>query len=181
MEDLPDREAADAVRSRIDWKYALHLALDDPGFDFSLLSDFRQRLIRHNLGPMLFERVLKRLTELKLLKAGGRLRTDSTHVLSRVRVLSRLELVAETMRLALEAIAAQQPAWLQIIALAHWYERYQRQLTSFKLPRAQAKREELAFEIGADGFYLLEQLKQAQAPADLAALVEVQLLAQVWQ
>jgi len=181
VENLPDREAADAVRTRIDWKYALHLALDDPGFDFSLLSDFRQRLISHDSGPMMFEQVLKRLSELELLKSGGQQRTDSTYVLSRVRVLSRLELVAETMRLALEAIAAQQPAWLQIIALAHWYERYQRQLTSFKLPRAQDKREKLAFEIGADGFYLLEQLQQAQSPAELRALVEVQLLAQVWQ
>ena len=38
MENLPDREAADAVRSRIDWKYALHLPLADTGFDDSVLS-----------------------------------------------------------------------------------------------------------------------------------------------
>jgi len=101
IENIPDRQAAEQVRARIDWKYALHLALDDPGFDFSVLSDFRQRLVRHEAGPGVFKRVLERLVELGLLSKGGKQRTDATYVLSAVRDLSRLELVAETMRLAL--------------------------------------------------------------------------------
>jgi transposase len=181
MENLSDRSAADAVRTRIDWKYALHLALDDPGFDFSLLSDFRQRLVEHAGARLIFQRLLERLRELDLLGPGGRQRTDSTHVLSQVRALSRLELVAESMRLALEAIAAQQPDWLQEIALPHWYERYRRILTSFHLPRAKEKREALAMDIGADGFYLLEHLHQASSPAHLLELDEIRLLEQVWQ
>ncbi len=45
-EGLSDRQAAEAVRSRIDWKYALSLELEDSGFDFSILSEFRQRLLQ---------------------------------------------------------------------------------------------------------------------------------------
>lgn len=181
MENLPDRDAADAVRTRIDWKYALHLDLENPGFDFSLLSDFRQRLLEHEGAQLMFERLLERLKELDLLGKGGRQRTDSTHVLSQVRALSRLELVAETMRLALEAVADQEPDWLAEIAPPHWYERYQRLLTSFRLPRSKEKRETLALDIGADGFYLLEQLHHTHTPGDLVDLAEVKLLEQVWQ
>ena len=45
-ENLTDRQAADAVRGRLDWKYALGLGLEDEGFDFSVLSEFRDRLAR---------------------------------------------------------------------------------------------------------------------------------------
>jgi len=58
-ENLTDRQAADAVRSRIDWKYALGLELRDAGFHFSVLSDFRMRLIE---GEAL-ERLLTRMLE----------------------------------------------------------------------------------------------------------------------
>lgn len=180
IENIPDRQAAEQVRARIDWKYALHLPLDDPGFDFSVLSDFRERLIRHEAGSRLFVRVLERLVELDLLSKGGKQRTDATYVLSAVRDLSRLELVAETMRLALEAIAELDPDWLRSIAQPHWYERYQRLLTTFRLPRGKQKQQDLAFEIGRDGFYLLQQLEQAQSPAQLSQLSEVKLLGQVW-
>ena len=44
-ESLPDRQAAEAVRGRIDWKYLLGMKLTDAGFDFSVLSEFRGRLL----------------------------------------------------------------------------------------------------------------------------------------
>ncbi len=181
IDHLADREAADAVRGRIEWKYALHLALDDPGFDFSLLSDFRQRLVSHAGGQRMFARVLARLSELNLLSKGGQQRTDSTYVLSAVRSLNRLELVAETMRLALEAVAEQAPEWLRAIAQPDWYERYQRLLTTFRLPRSKDKREALALAIGQDGFYLLSVLGQDDSPSRLRQLPEVKQLDQVWQ
>jgi transposase len=87
MEHVTDREAAELVRARIDWKYALRLPLDDTGFDFSVLSDFRERLVAHGAGPQLFGRVLERLMSFGLLRKGGKQRTDATHVLGAVRDL----------------------------------------------------------------------------------------------
>lgn len=181
IENIPDRQAAEQVRARIDWKYALHLPLEHAGFDFSVLSDFRQRLVNHEAGSRIFKRVLERLVELELLRSGGKQRTDATYVLSAVRDLSRLELVAETMRLALEALAEQDPVWLRTIAQVHWYERYNRILTTFRLPRGRQRQQDLAFEIGADGFYLLEQVQTVGTDPTLAQLAELQLLDQVWR
>src|SRR4051794_4338536 len=105
-EGLSDRHAAEAVRARIDWKYLLGLELSDPGFDFSVLCEFRDRLLAGGAQERLLERVLEVARELGVLKARGRQRTDSTHVLAAVRTLNRLELVAETLRAALNATAA---------------------------------------------------------------------------
>ena len=63
LEDLSDRQAAEAVRARIDWKYLLGLDLTDPGFDFSVLTEFRARLLAHEAGQRLFERLIHRLSE----------------------------------------------------------------------------------------------------------------------
>src|ERR1041384_2176203 len=90
-EGLSDRQAADAVRGRIDWKYALGLELADPGFDFSVLCEFRARLVAGRLEQALLDAMLARLRERGLLKARGRQRTDSTHVLAAVRAVNRLE------------------------------------------------------------------------------------------
>ncbi|WP_456302978.1 transposase, partial [Streptomyces mirabilis] len=89
-EGLSDRQAADQVRARMDWKFLLALELDDPGFDFTVLGDFRSRLIMHGLEERVLEAMLARLSEAGLLRAGGRQRTDSTHVLAAVRTLNRM-------------------------------------------------------------------------------------------
>jgi transposase len=101
-ENLSDRQAADAVRSRIDWKYLLGLELTDSGFDFSVLSEFRHRLIAGQAEHLLLEQLLTHCRNLGLVKARGKQRTDSTRVLASIRALNRLELVAETLRAALE-------------------------------------------------------------------------------
>jgi transposase len=103
-EDLSDRRAADAVRARIDWKYALGLELDDPGFDFSVLCEFRARLTAGGAERLLLDEMLEACKARGLLKARGRQRTDSTHVLAAARDLNRLELVGETLRAALERV-----------------------------------------------------------------------------
>jgi IS5 family transposase len=121
---LTDRQAADAVRGRIDWKYALGLELTDPGFDHTVLTGFRQRLIDHGLEETLLDVLLARLSELGLVKAGGRQRTDSTHVLAAVRSANRLEFLAETLRASLEALAAAAPDWLATRIDAEWVTRY---------------------------------------------------------
>jgi transposase len=116
MEDLADRAAAEAVQMRLDWKYALHLPLDYEGFNFSVLSEYRARLVNHQAQGRVFDALLKDLQALGLLKRRGRQRTDSLAVLTRVRELTRLELVVETLRVALQALLAVDPEWTRATA-----------------------------------------------------------------
>jgi transposase len=102
MEDLSDRQAAHAARTRIDWKYALRLELADPGFDFSVLSEFHTRLLTGQAEQRLLTRLLEVAMAHGWVRARGRQRTDSTHILAAVRTLNRLELVGETLRHAPE-------------------------------------------------------------------------------
>src|SRR5262245_21264964 len=113
-ENLSDRQAAHAVRSRIDWKYLLGLELTDAGCDHTVLSEFRTRLMQHDAATQLFEVVLRQCQALGLLKAYGRQRTDSTHVLAAISALNRLELVGEAMRAALHRLVEAAPAWLRV-------------------------------------------------------------------
>ncbi len=179
-EGLSDRQAADAVRGRIDWKYLLALDLADAGFDFSVLCEFRARLLQHEATERLLARLLDAAREGGLLKARGRQRTDSTHVLAAVRTLNRLELVGETLRAALNAIAVAAPDWLRAIAPPDWHERYDRRVEDMRLPDTGPKREAYAVQVGTDGFVLLDALDRAGAPADAAALPEVAVLRRVW-
>lgn len=110
----------------------------------------------------------------------GKQRTDSTHVLAAIRTLRRLECVWETMRHALNVLSEVAPSWL----LAHmdpgWAERYEKRFSDFRLPKAEAKRTELAELIGADGRWLLEQLYAESHLPWLRELDAIQTLRRVW-
>jgi transposase len=179
-ENLTDRQAADAVRGRLDWKYCLGLALDDGGFDFSVLSEFRDRLVAAGLERSLFELLLGRVKELGLVQPGGTQRTDSTHVLGRIRDLNRLELAGETVRAALEALAAAAPGWLAGVIDTSWQEVYGQRVDGWRLPPSEAKRTELAAQYGRDGYLLLEAVRAPSAPGWLRELAAVEVLRQVW-
>ncbi len=179
-ENLTDRQAADAVRGRIDWKYALSLELDDPGFDFSVLCEFRGRLLEGGAEELLFERMLELFIERDLLKAGGRQRTDSTHIIGAVRNLNRLEIVGETLHHALNILAHVTPLWLKAQITPAWFERYGARFSDFRLPKAKGKRQELAERIGRDGDHLLRCIYDASAPEYLRRLPAVDTLRQVW-
>ena len=163
-EGLPDRQAAEAVRGRIDWKYALALPLTDPGFDSTVLSEFRSRLIKGGAELLLLEAVLTLAQERNLLSAGGRQRTDSTHVLAAVRALNRLECVIETMRHALESLAVVAPDWLLAHAQPDWAERYGHRAMDSRLAKNAARREERARIVGQDGHALLAAALDPAAP-----------------
>jgi transposase len=179
-ENLADRQAAEAVRARMDWKYLLGLELSDPGFDFSVLSEFRNRLLAGRAEALLLDTLLERCRALGLLKARGPQRTDATHVLAAIRVLNRLELVAETLRAALNDLATIAPTWLQNIVPPEWYERYGKRMEDTHLPREQAKRETYAQTVGEDGFILLDAVDAAEAPPDLRGLPSLDTLRRVW-
>src|SRR5262249_21751812 len=150
-EDLSDRRAADAVRDRIDWKYLLGLELTDPGFDDSVLCKFRSRLLAGGAEELLLDQLLDHCKVMGLLQAGGRQRTDSTHVLARVRAATRLECAIEALRHALNSLAIVAPDWLRDHSPWEWLDRYGRRPDESRLPSAQGDRQAFADQVGQDG------------------------------
>ena len=179
-EGLSDRQAADAVRARIDWKYALGLELTDCGFDFSVLSEFRARLVAGSAEHGLLDALLTACTARGYLKARGRQRTDSTYVIGALRTLNRLERVAETVRTALNAVATAAPDWLREHVPPDWFERYGRRIEDYRLPKGKDARQAHAVQVGADGMQLLADLWAPSAPSDLRRLAAVETLRRIW-
>jgi transposase len=174
IEGLTDRQAADAVRRCMDWKYALSLELTDPGFDFTLLHDFRQRLLAHEAGQRFLD------TFLATCKARGMQRTDSTHVLAAIRTLHRLECVLEAMHWALNQLSDVVPTWVQQHVPPAWYTRYGLRSDQARLPKDASQREALARQIGADGYQLLEWVRTADPSLGLRELPALEALRRIW-
>ena len=179
-ENLTDRQAADAVRARLDWKYCLGLALEDEGFDFSVLSEYRSRLVAGGMDRALLDLLLDRLKALGLVRPGGRQRTDSTHVLAAIRGMNRLELAGETVRAALEALAAAAPDWLAAVIDDSWQRVYGQRIDTLRLPASQAARTKLAEQYGRDGYRLLEAVRALGAPGWLGELPALTALRAIW-
>ncbi|WP_435011983.1 IS1182 family transposase (plasmid) [Tundrisphaera lichenicola] len=179
-ESLSDRQAAEALRARIDWKYLLGLELEDHGFDFSVLSEFRSRLLAGDASERLLVTLLDRCKAMGLLKARGKQRTDATHVLACVRSMNRLELLAEAMRAALNELAEAAPEWLRGLAPAAWLERYGRRIEDSRLPHTEPQREAYAHAVGEDGFLVLDQLERPGIAAELRELPKVRVLRALW-
>lgn len=175
-EDLTDRQAAGQVRENLAWKYALGLSLTDPGFDHSVLSEFRSRVVAHGLEERTLDLLLATLVEHGLLGAGGKQRTDSTHVIAAVRDLNRLELAGESVRAALEALSSAAPHWLTDVVDASWSDRYAERIDSWRMPTSKTKKDALALDFGRDGFALLGALHSPGQPAWLRQLPAVQTL-----
>ena len=179
-ENLTDRPAAEAVRTRIDWQYLLGLGLDDPGFDHTVLPEFRAKVAGAGLEQVVLDTLLERLASEGLVKAGGRQRTDSTHVVAAVAALNRLELAGESVRAAVEALAAAHPDWLaQRICVPDWARRYGTPMTSWHPPASKARQDELAIAYARDGYALAEAVYDPAAPAWLREIPAVDVLRRV--
>jgi hypothetical protein len=144
MAGLPDRQAADAVRTRIDWNYLLCLDLTDPGFHHTVLSEFRAQLLAHGAQRRRFNTLLDlaqdRGSGTLWVKARGRQRSDSMHILGAMRTLARQEAVTETLRHALNILATVAPAWRRVHTTPDWVDRYGLRASEYRLPKGQAKR-----------------------------------------
>jgi len=146
-----------------------------------VLSEFRDRLLAGSAEELLLDTLLERCRAMGWLKVRGPQRTDSTHVLAAIRVLNRLELVAETLRAALNAVATVAPDWLQAVTPLAWYERSSRRIEESRLPKATDEREAYAHTVGEDGFMLLDALETPEAPAGLRELPRIEALRRTWQ
>jgi transposase len=180
MEGLTDQQAAEQVRARLDWKYLLGLEADDAGFHHDVLRYFRQRLLQGGEVDALLNHMLRHFVAKGWVKAGGKQRTDSTHVLAKVRNLNRLELVGETLRNALDALAESAPEWLMQQISREWQLRYALRFEAYRLPKSAQEQKALADQIGADGAYLLHCLYAEQTPPSLSRLSEVEIMRCIW-
>lgn len=180
MEGLSDRQAADAVRSRIDWKYALSLELTDSGFDSSVLSEFRSRLLSGSAEQMLLNILLDKCRERKWLKAKGRHRTDATHVLGWIRAINRLVCVGETLGAALNSLAIAAPQWLQQHSQPEWVKRYGRRIGDSRLPESKEKQAAYLQQVGMDGHDLLAAIYEDESARWMSAIPALDVLRQVW-
>jgi transposase len=179
-EGLSDRQAADAVRGRIDWKYALNLEITDSGFDHTVLSEFRSRLVEGQAEQLLLETMLTLFKERGWLKARGKQRTDSTHVLAKIRALNRVLCVGETVRHALNCLALVAPDWLRAHSSAEWVDRYDARMEDARTPIGEEERRIFAEVIGADGATILTAVYETTAPVWLREIPAVEILRQVW-
>jgi Transposase domain (DUF772) len=178
-EHLTDRQAAEAALDRISWKYALGLGLSDGGFDSSVLSQFRARLVAHSMETKVLDVLVARLVELGLLKARGKQRIDACHVVAAVRQLNQVELVGESVRACVEALAAADPDWVVARLDASWQWRYGALLGSWRMPRSKTKQAALGADYARDGAALLRAVWDPASPSWLARLPAVGVLQRV--
>jgi transposase len=179
-EHLADRQAAEAVRARIDWTYLLGLELTAPGLHCSVLRELRDRLVTGEGGERLLDTLLRRCRELGLLKARGPQRMDAPHVFAAIRALNRLELLGETLRAPLNDLATAAPDGRQRIAPLAWYERYGQRIEDMRLPKAEGEREAYAQQVGTDGLALLDALAAPEMAQELGARASGRTLRQLW-
>lgn len=179
-EDLTDRQAAAMAVRAIDWKYAIGAELGDTGFDPSVLSRFRTRLAEHDLERVVFDRLLEHCRQAGLVAAGGKQRSDSTHVINAVCDLKRLELAGESVRAALEALAVAAPTWLaaqiDVPEIAH---RYGPRVNGWTMPSSKTKRDRLALVFAQDGYALCRAAWAPGTPAWIREIEAVRFLRQV--
>jgi transposase len=181
MENLTDRQAAEAVRDRLAWKYALSLELTDTGFDHTVLSEFRSRLIEGNAEQRLLDLLLQGCREGGWLKAGGRQRTASTHVLAKIRALNRTLCVAQTMVYVLNVLSEVAPDWVRAHVPVEWVERYGERLEHERLPKEEQERKEYTNQVGADGWMLLAALEAPDTPDWMKTLPAIVTLHTIWE
>jgi transposase len=180
IETLPDLSAADALRERLDWKYALHLPISYLQVQPASLCEFRNLLLLERSGVQNFQTLLVHLSEITQ-SAGKQLHNrQAPQIIAQVCMFSRMAKIWDAINQALEAIATRQPDWLLKISLPHWYERFGHPRRNLDLRVDHLEQAAFAQAIGLDGAFLLKAISEARQP-ELKKLPEVLTLMMVWQ
>jgi transposase len=179
MERLTDNQAIDALRTRTDWKYALHLSLLSGILHETALCQFRQRVICDPASQSEFQKLVDRLVGLGPLPSPAFQKSSAEEVIDSVCTFNCLSTAQQTMQQTLEVLAARFPEWLRKIALPHWYGRYNPAVPLVDAARRIAQREFLMEEITSDIHHLLEKVGRSGLP-EISQLAEVKALQQVW-
>lgn len=180
LEGLSDREAAEQVGARIDWKYMLGLELEEEGIRHQILGEFRQRLVAGESTDLLLDEILKRFREKGWLKESKKQRTDATYIVSAARRLKRIELVWEALSKALEMCALQAPRWLEKQINARWVKQYARPLGWRELPKGEEERERYGRQIGEDGYQLWQRLLESPFYEQWYDKPEIEAWRRIW-
>lgn len=178
-EGLTDRYAADQVRSRADWKYAMHLSQHFPGFPYGFLCEFRRQLISHQESYEIFHTFVTRLHSYHIFERSGNRLDSTTSLILGCCVDSRIADLEDAIRNMFGKLAAVYPEWLKNNTLPYWYARYGT-LSGWAGPDSNVeKRERRALAMGADAYKLLE-IVQGSGKPDLMTLREYRSLKYQW-
>lgn len=181
IEALSDVQAAEMVRGRLDWKYALSLPIDDMGFDPSILTDFRQRLVDHQAQELLLTPILEICVQRGWIREKGKYRMDSTMVLSSARKINSVESVGESLRNALNVLAEEEPEWLITVVSPEWFDRYVHRFELQRFPKGKQAQDDMVATVGEDTWTLLKAVEHASAPKGLLGLKAISFLRKVWE
>ncbi len=180
VEELDNYQMVEAVRNRVDLKYALHLPLNCPSHNPETLCSFRKQLFNEPASQQILQHLLDRLKEFGLFDPIKDREVDALQLLITVCTLNRFSEVVGTMHRALETLAVTDPEWLRQIALPYWYDRYNRKrrlpITLFSDEKWNTR----ALQIAADIKYLLGEIDNSH-DAGLASLREIQEIRHVWE
>jgi transposase len=180
VEGLTDLQALDAVRTRTDWKFALHLSLIPARLHENALCQFRQRVLRDPLGQREFQRLIDRLVVFVPALHNHLQTLKVLEIVAIVCTLNRLNRAQQAMQQALEALAGRFPEWLRKITLPHWYGRYNPTVPRLEVATLPGKQWFLMEEIASDINHLLENVHQSDSQ-EISGLLEIRLLEQVWK
>lgn len=179
IEGLTDAQAVDAIRTRIDWKFALHLSLIPARFYEYAFCEFRQRILTDSLSQHEFQRLMDRLTAFIPALRSNFQDLKSIEIAISVCSVNRLNHAQQAMNQVLEVLAVRFPDWLRKVALPHWYGRYSHAAPRLEVAMLLGQQRFLLEEIGADIHHLLGKIDQSGV-RELGELHEVQALGQVW-
>jgi transposase len=179
-EELTDRQMLEALRTRVDLKYALHLPMNYPAPPPNVLCECRQQLRADSARRQAFQILLDGIAGFGLLRSDRQRPSSALEVIDEVCTSNRLDMVAEAMLQALEGMATTNAEWLRQIARPHWYMRYSRHTNMHLWPNNREKWEAGVLAVGVDIHYLLAEIEKSKLPT-LTSISEVQRLRQVWE